>query len=106
MKKNLTLAILACFPIYGFGQVGDTAVVIRAVDSLVQVARGYIDEQKFGEAIRQLDLAETTSTTALGREHPATIRCILRRAIAFAAQGKLLEAEPMLSEAIRRRCRG
>jgi len=99
MKKTLCVVSLLFYVFSGFGQVVDTAAVVREVDSLEQEARKLIDVQKFEEAFRTLDTAENILLRTIGKENASYAKCRLRRGIVFGAQTRFSEAEPFLVEA-------
>jgi len=76
MKKTFCVVLLLCYVFSGFGQVVDTAAVVREVDSLLKVADGLARKGNLKEAVSIVERAAESADNGLGKKHIKYIGCL------------------------------
>ncbi|MBC7774277.1 MAG: CHAT domain-containing protein [Phycisphaerae bacterium] len=100
MKKLFfALIFFVLLPGVGLGQAAvDSALVVKEVDSLIQLCRTLTGRQKFEESLRVIDVAKKKAFEAFGEESVGYVNCISNRGRVYHIWGKLDEAEPLYLE--------
>jgi len=99
MKKTLCVVLMLFCVFYGFGQVVDTAAVVKEVDSLFVECGKLSGKQNYGEALKHLDEAESKLNASFGKMHHLFAKCFFFRARVYRQAGQFKEAEQWITEA-------
>ncbi len=101
MKTSFSLlAFLFFFSFSGFGQVVDTAAVVREVDSLIQISRALTGKRDFDKALEVNAAAEKLALEKLGKESAMYGSTCLNHGRVLSFKGSYPEAEKWYLEAI------
>jgi CHAT domain-containing protein/Tfp pilus assembly protein PilF len=100
MKKTICIGTFLLFTFSGFGQVVDTAAVVRVVDSLTTVAWNLTNKSSMDEAIRVGRAALDLSHKLLGNQHEWYGTSAFTLGRAYHASGKYELAETFYREAL------
>ncbi|MFM9948634.1 MAG: CHAT domain-containing protein [Saprospiraceae bacterium] len=98
MKKTLCVVLLLCYVFSGFGQVVDTAAVVREVDSLLKIANTQMRSGKLEDALKNAQTANEQTETVLGKDNLRYADCQHQIGATLNDMGKLqLAEEPLLT---------
>ena len=98
--KNVFLFWILLIPCLGMGQVVDTAVVRREVDSLIDLSRKLIGKNQFDEALKVIESAEKMAVETYGKESAMYANYLNTKGGIFYFQKKYTQAEPLWLEAL------
>jgi len=84
---------------YAVGQTTDAA--IAAIDSLIQLNRSLVGQQRFDEALLAITAAEEKAAQTLGKDHALSASCHFNHGRTFFASGDYSAAESQYQEALR-----
>lgn len=98
MKK--IFAFLFLLPLYAHTQNADSLLIVKEVDSLLQVNRDLAGKRKFDEAFTFLDLAEKKSAEAFGKEHALYAKCLFNHGRTLRVQRQMAPAREYYLQAL------
>ncbi len=100
--KNILLILPFVFFFYrsANGQT-DSLTTARKVDSLIQMNRALVEQQKFDEALGILETAEKKAETAFGKESAAYATCIFNRGRTYYFTKETPKAEQYYLESLK-----
>ncbi len=102
MKSSILMLVsLLWLPGFIWAQVIDTAAVRKEVDSLIQVSLKITQEANYEDALHLLNIAETQSGAAFGKESRLYARCILYKGWCYSLMGEEDQAEGLYLQGLK-----
>ena len=94
------LSLLICLPFVLFSQDTDSVAIAQEVDSLIQVTRNLIREQKFEEALQTIEVAKNTAESEFGTNSMPYANCLLNQGRTYYYRGWYEDAEAPYKESM------
>lgn len=100
MKKTICICTFLLFTFWGFGQVVDTAAVIKEVDSLIKEAKVFYNKKQYKQMAEIVENAQKLTVENIGKGNAIYIRSLNYLAVAKKNLKEYEEAEKVYLECI------